>query len=275
MENIRIYEKSKIDIDNVNIVITITDGGVATDNGQSIADSIRDRDNSTALVTTDSTDASNWTKVIDLIDEVPFSKIMMLLFNFFKYTLKYHDGVSFVDFNPAINELANLEENKYHSFDEVTSSQIQLVVTQCFFEDASGVDLDKIIRQFIVTNEIGQFPDEPNIERLRPSRNRKTKRLVSGRVSVTKRAGAVEAVLQFKPTKNKATIRLLNNIFESDDGILWSFIGADETGHDDIQGFRLEDLFLMAATNEFDTSYMQGYFDRGHAFKLEVIESDG
>jgi len=274
MSNIRIYEKSIIDLDNVNPTFTVTDA-VADDTGQSIINSIRDRSNSTAWLTTSSTDAANTKLVIDLLDALPVSKIIMILHNFFAYTFKYHDGSSFVDFVPAINETANLSETQYHSFEEVTASQFELIITQCFLEGASVVDADKILRQLIFTREIDQFADQPDINKLRQNKNRRSKRMVSGKINVTKRAGAVEATLQFKPTKNKTTIKLLDTIFGSDDGILWSFIGADETGHDDIQGFRLEDLYLMAATNEFDTQYFEGYFNRGHDFKLELIESDG
>jgi len=274
MGKIKLYEKSILHLDNVDPTITITDA-TASATGQAIINSIRDGSNNTAWITTDSADAANTQMDIDLKDAIPVSRIIMILHDFFSYTFQYHDGAGFVDFSTPINETANLEETQYHVFEEVTASQFRLIVTQCFFDGAAGVDLDKLLRQLIFTREIGEFSDEPNIEKLRQNKNRSVKRNVSGKVKVIKRAGAVEAALVFMPTNNQGTIRLLNIIAESDDGILYSFIGADETGHDDIQGFRLEDLYLMAQVTEFDSAYFEGFFNRGHNFKLELVESDG
>jgi len=269
MAKITLYKKNRIHIDSTVPVITVTDA-IAFDTGQSIVNFIRDGSNNTAWVTTDSTDAANTQLDVDMTDERDIDRIIMM-HNFEDFTIQYWNGVSFVDFSNIINQAGVAVGTQYFSFDQVTTSRIRLIITKC----QGGADIDKKLRQFILTEDIGILVGEPNISKLRINKVRRNTRMVSGKFNRVKRSGATEATLELMPTTNANDVSLFQTIFDSDDGILFSFIGGDETGHLDLQGFRLEDVYLMGALNDLDSAYNEGFFTHGKGFVLELGEVDG
>lgn len=270
---ISVYEKNKIDLSfGVNVVFTITDG-VATADGSDTVNYLRDRINYTGFATTGSNDAANTQIDIDMGDAYNINFIALVRQNFAAYTLQYYNGVSYVDFSTPINESGlsvtdNSEQTKVYNFTQVNAQLLRLIITGCY-----PVDADKVMRQLIVTRKIGEFVNQPSVRPLQREEFRQIKPMVSGRRHISKRQGAHTARLTFPSFKNQSDINLIENIFDSTEGRLFNFSGAQDLNNGfKTPGFRPEDFYLMAPTNNFNTSFTNGRFADGVAPVLDLVE---
>src|SRR4051812_33469430 len=101
-QQICVFKKNLIDLSNTNGVLTVTDA-TATNNGQTFVDFIRNRNNSSAWLTTGSNDAANTQIDVDLGETRDITDIILVKHNWKAYTIKYStDGVSYSDFTSAI-----------------------------------------------------------------------------------------------------------------------------------------------------------------------------
>lgn len=267
MANIKLWEKNKLDLDNPGASITITDA-TATDTGQDFVNFMRDRLNDTGWSTTGSNDAANTQIDVDLGDPYTLDTIVLVNMNFDSYTLQYHNGVSYVDFSTAINESGNTNTTKYHTFDEVSANLFRLIIT-----GTQTADNDKVMSQFIFTKEVGQFNAQPNISQFRFNTERKTNKLLSGREHIVRKVGGLSVTMEFKPNKNQSDQDLLLDIYNTNEGRLFSFVGGDDSTHPfTVTGFRNQDIFLMAVTNDLDVAHVEGFFFHGNAMKVQLAE---
>jgi len=78
---VEFFEKNKIDLDNSDASITITDG-TATDTGGDFVDQVRNRNNYSGWATTGSNDAANTQIDIDTTDQVTVDTLFLLQNNF-------------------------------------------------------------------------------------------------------------------------------------------------------------------------------------------------
>ena len=162
---IRFFNKNKIDLSNTLVAITVTDA-VATNTGQSFVDFVRNRNNTSAWLTTGSTDAANTTLEVDMTDTRELSEVLIVSHNLKAYTIKYWTGIVWTDFSTVIAETANTETTNHHAFATVTTQKIQIIITA-----TQTVDADKQIKQLILTDEVaaGQLEGWPVIKRPRNS----------------------------------------------------------------------------------------------------------
>ena len=86
-QGIMIFEKNKIDIDlDTYVTITVTDS-VASDNGQTVVDYLRNRNNYSGWGTAGSTDAAN-TQLDVVFPETEITDLLLVEHNLKAYTIK-------------------------------------------------------------------------------------------------------------------------------------------------------------------------------------------
>jgi hypothetical protein len=267
---IKFFNKSYIDIDAPNSSISVTDA-VATDNGSGLVDLMRNRNNSSAWLTTGSTDAANTTLVFDMSEEQTVTDLILVVHNLKAFTLKYWNGSTYVDFSTPISETTNTETTNFYSFTAVDTSRIQLVIT-----GAQVADDDKYIRQMIVTQKLisGQFIGWPIIKSMVHNTSKQINKMLSGKVNIVQAVGAVSFELSVKNWNIDADLKIIEEIFFGRKGVLVSLSGGDEAQFSHLRiGYRKQDIYLMRSINDYSPAWVSGIYTNGIKTKINLAES--
>lgn len=270
VQQIRFFEKNKIDFSNPDAVLSVTDA-TASDNGQSIVDNVRLPNNDTAWLTTGSNDAANTQLDVDLIDETEIDTIILVLHNFDSYTIQYWNGVSYVDFSTAINESGNTKTTNYHYFNEVSTSRLRLIITA-----TQTVDADKVLRQFIVTRGLltGQLAGWPLIRRPRIETGKRVSKMLSGRITVAESIAAFSCELSVSNWNIDADLSIVEEIYFGRRAVLMSLSGGDDSqfSHKRV-GYRDEDVYLVRAVDDYSPEWASGIYKNGIDLKIQLAEA--
>ena len=268
---IRFLVKNKIDLDNPLASLSVTDT-VASNDGATFLDFLRNRNNRSAWLTTDSDDSANTEIIAELTDLRDLDTIILVKHNFAAYTLQYWDGVSaWVDFSTPIAVTGNADETTFHQFDKVETSRIRLVIQGTIIPDT-----DKRMRQFIITENLlsGQLEGWPVIRRPRFNTQKKVTQSLSGKVSVTESIGGFSMELQVRNYGIDADLNIIEEIYTGRRGVLvWLSGGDDSKFRFRRIGYREEDIYLMRAINDYSPEWVRGVYQNGLRITLRMSES--
>lgn len=260
----KVFKKNKIDLDNPNIEITVTDL-VATDTGESFADSVRDRKNNTGWSTTDSDDTADTVFQVLFNEELDVDFLFLIGNNFKDYEIETYDGSIWTS---LLTVAANADNVKTHEFTKKTIQGIRIIIDSTFIADD-----DKFLNQFIVTEKLGEFNQFPLVEH-EAGKNRKRLSLVSGKSKIIQNSGAREISVEHNNQVDDNDLTLVEEMFNTFTGFLFWPCGGDEAQFATKRiGFRLEDLFLMAPENEYGNPWgADGVYSSGTNYSLDLVE---
>lgn len=267
---IRFFNKNKIDLDNPNVTITVTDA-TATNDGQDFVDFMRNRNNTSAWLTTGSNDAANTELLVEMVDEREISEILLICHNLKAYTIQYWNGSIYTDFSTPIAETVNAELTNHHTFTKVSTSRIKIVITGTQVADA-----DKQIKQLIFTDEVasGQLEGWPVIKKPRHSKNKRITSMLSGKVNVVESVGSFGMDLSVRNWNIDSDMELVEEIYFGNRGVLVWLSGGDQTQFSRAHiGYRKEDIFLMRATNDYTPEFRSGIYSTGVKITMKLRES--
>lgn len=267
---IKIFEKNKIDLDQTGITITASDLTVGADAGQSFVTYLRNRKNDSGWGTGGSTDAGNTTLIVESSDEMSISDILLVGHNFKAYSIQYWNGSAYVNFSTSISVSNNTATTTYHTFTEVQTLRVRIVIT-----GTMTADEDKLLSQLILTRQLGEFTTEPYIKKPKQEKGRKVRKMLSGRSNVTRTIGSFSVTLDFPPMKDATDFALLLRMFESYEGFLVWLSGGSTANFfsANIPGFRLSDIYLCTCANDLDTEFNGGFFAHGQKVEVQLVES--
>jgi len=267
---IKFFEKNNIDLSNPNGEIIVTDA-IATNDGQDFVNFMRNRNNSSAWITTSSTDAANTTLVFKFGSEVEITDIMILKHNLKAYTIQYWNGSSYVDFSTTISETTNSLDNTNHSFDMVSTAMLQMVISGTMV-----VDADKFIRQFIATSKLltGQLRGWPQIGLPKHSTNKKINKMLSGKVNVVESIGGFSITFSVSNWNIDSDLSLIEEIYFGKRGVLVLLSGHDESQFSSKRvGYRNEDVYFMRCTNDYTPLFVSGIYSNGINISVKMSEA--
>ena len=266
-QTIKVLKKNKVDLDNDNITITVTDA-VATNTGQDFVDFVRNRNNTSAWLTTDTTDAANTTLEVDMADTEVVDKIILVGHNFKAFTVKYWSGIAWVDFSTPISETINATSTAWFTFDQVSTDKLQIIITGC-----QTVDEDKILTQLIVGEELAQLEAYPEIRRPRHISNRRKAKMLSGKLNVIEAVGRFSVQLKMKYWNSDADLNAIEGIYFNRVPVLLWLCGGDEDQFKFKRvGYRLEDLYLVRPTNDYTPEWFKGVYTTGLKITVALDE---
>ena len=270
---VKFFKKNKIDLDFTDAFITITDG-VATNDGQDFADFLRNRDNTSGWMTTDSTDAANTEIEANLGapgNAKDLDKIILVNHNFKAFTIQYWDDILLVwtAFVPAINETVNTDTTTEFTFASVNTSKIKIVI-----DSTQIVDDDKRMTQLIMTELIGELITQPIIQP-KIDRSRKVTKFLSGRVFVTRSVPSFEVKIKMNNVTSDADLTLVETLFASFESFLVWLSGGDIAQFDSLRiGYRLEDFYLVNVDAEYMPQYEESRWKFGVPINLGLQETN-
>jgi len=266
-QQIKIFEQNKIDISNDNCTLTVTDS-IATDDGQLIVNYIRNRNNNSAWLTTGSTDAANTSIEMDMADSESIDHIILISHNFKNYTIQKWNGSAYEDFSPAIAVTNGTATNTQHTFTEVATSKIKIVITAC-----QVTDDDKVLKQMIVSKLKRQFTAFPEVSDMKHDSNRTVSKMLSGKNNFIAQVGSTSVTLSLDYWSNDSDLIALEQIFLDRLPVLVWVCGGDETQFKFRRvGYRMEDIYLMRPSNDYSPQWFKSVYTTGIKLKVNFVE---
>lgn len=266
---VKFFRKNRIDLSFSQATITITDA-TATDNGQDFVNFLRNRDNTSGWATTGSNDAANTQVDVDLVvGRKDINSIILVGHNFSDYTIQYYNAntSSWTDFSTPINVSGNTTDTTFHNFDTVSTDQIRLIIT-----GTMTADDDKFLRQFIITESLGEFTVQPEIQPV-IDRSRKTTKYLSGKSHIIRSVEAFDVRIRKKNVTSDPDLALVETLHDNFEGFLVWLSGGTENQYDTIRkGWRLEDIYLMNIRNEQQIEWDESRFKNGMEIDLRLVE---
>lgn len=272
---ISFYKRSKVLIDD-ETTITATSGSEA-------ADFAIDRNTFTYWRSVGSSDSVTETIIITPPADVVLDRIFLIDHNFETFTVKYKSGGVFVDFTNVtgldgalgggITETTYARDTAYYEFDSVTTSAIEITCTT-----AQVTDAEKFISQIIATEELGTLEGYPIVKSVKPSRNSRIKRTLTGRRNVLKSIETTEFQLDFKdyPRSLSDDLDLMFDLQDSEDPFLvWlsgGRFGSDFFGYT-LPQWKLKAVTQMQVIKNLDNSYSKNVYQNSVNVKVGLAES--
>lgn len=268
-EQIRFFKKNKIDLSNSSSSIAVTDT-VALNNGSDFVDFLRNRKNSSAWVTTGSTDAALTQLDVTIGGLQTIDSILLVLHNFKAFTIQYWSGIAWLDFSTPIAETVNTDDNSFFQFDAVSTDKIRIII-----QGTTVVDADKIMRQLIITEELGQLNSWPLIKNPKTSSSKVVNKMLSGKINLVESIESFSTTLDVKVLSNETDLDLIEEIHTRRQGVLLWLGGGDEAQfRAGVRiGFRNEDIYLVRAVDDYNPERYKGIYTSGIKFKMKLQES--
>lgn len=267
-KQIRFFKKNIIDLSNDLGSITVTDA-VAANSGQDIIDFVRNRNNVSAWVTTDSTDAANTQLDVEFGVGRDLSDIILVKHNWKAFTIKYWDGSAYQDFSTAIAQTNNTDETTHFHFTAVETTRIRIIITA-----AQTLNADKELYQLICSEQIGLLNGWPIIKNPSHDRNKKISKMLSGKINMIESTGSFACDLEVTNWKDQSDLSVVENIYFRREGVLLWLCGGDEDQFAmELSGYRLEDIFLVRPTNSYEPEWAKGIYTSGVKIKIALQEA--
>lgn len=261
------FEKNKFDIDNESASITVTDA-VAYNNGSDFLNRLRNRDNRSAWMTTDSTDAANTQLDIDLGEDEFITDIILIKHNFKSYTIQYWNGSSYINFSTVIAPTNDTNSTTHYNFNKIETDKIRIIIT-----GTQVADEDKELFQLIITDRIAQLEGWPEISGVEFDTSKRVTKMLSGKINMVESYEAFSFNLSLPVHSGAADNAVFKNLYERRAGFLVWLSGGDEAQFKALtKGYRLEDIYLVRPTNDFSAELYKGLYKSGVKVNLQFKE---
>ena len=225
-----------------------------------------------------SDDMTTETITITLAAAISISRIFLVNHNFKAFQIQYDNG-SPTDFANVAGldsysgnsiDVTNFSRNTaYFEFDAVTTDTIIITV-----DTTQTVGAEKVLGQFIATNEIGTLTGYPVLNRVRSNRNIKRERSVTGRNHIQKGFEVASFDLNLQSYPLQADIDILDSLHQREDNFLvWLCGGKPDQFRLTQRGFLIDDIYEMQVTAPLENGYKDNVYRHGVQQKYNFEEA--
>ena len=207
------------------------------------------------------------------------NRILITRMNLKEFSIKYHDGATFVNFTnvigvnsvstSGINETAYARNTAYYEFDAVTTNMIQITCLK-----TQVVDAEKFINSLIVTEEIGTFQFFPRIKPTM-SRNETKAKTLSRKFVIQKTYETNSIKITFKTHPSQNDLDIVETLFDREEPFLVYLCGG-RTGTQffklDQKSWNLEDIFNMQIIGKLKNEWERGVYTLGFNKRITFEE---
>lgn len=217
--------------------------------------------------------------VIDLPLPRKIDSLFLVRMNFKEFKIKYHDGISFVDFEKieTVNgeKRSSIDEHDYgyntayYKFTEVFTNRIEITCNKTQIENAQ-----KVLSSVILTKELGTFQGFP---RIRPSsNNNETRTRTLSKKSIVQKTYETNRIeINFKSHSFQNDLTLIETLFQREKPFLIYPCGArvgEKYFKLEQKNWRLEDLYNMQTVGELKNEYEKGVYLLGFNKTIKLVE---
>lgn len=258
--------KNHIDLDKFNINITVTDS-VATNTGQDSVDFVRNRNNISGWVTTNSDDTANTVFLVEMGDFLPVDWVQLIKHNFKDYLIEYRDALdAWQTYENVTNDIKSTTIYKKDSQVSTDAIRITIYGTQV-------ADADKELRQLIITEKKYQFEGYPVIKKPVHSTNKKKNKMLSGKLNIVGTRGSFSTELEIRLSTNNNDLTIHEQLYDQLEGVHLLLSGGDEDQFKTSRkGYRNEDIYLVKPSDEYSNPYDRGVYVNGIRVRMRLAE---
>jgi hypothetical protein len=263
---IKFYKPNIMDFRNEAATISVTDT-VASNNGALFTQFLRNRNNNSGWATTGSDDSANTELEFLFNDFREFDSIMLVLHNFKDFTIEWFDGAVWTLLETVTD---NDKSTNYFEYDNLIEAAGIRVIVQA----TQTPDSDKFMRQFIVTEKIGDFEIEPLL-RVEIDKQRKTSPYLSGRRFVSSQVGGISIRMSQNGVFRENDLAIIERLYDFFQGFLVSVSGGDIDQYETLRfGYRPEDIYYMQCANEYEPNWNDGRYKQGINITVDLVETN-
>lgn len=251
--------KNRIDLDFDAVTVTATQ-----DNDNSIY--LRNRTLNSAYVTNGSVDSDNTEIEFDIADPFSINYFILIGHNFASYKIEYWNGSSWTS---VVDITGNSTETTSHEISTISTANLwKLTIRGTIVADS-----DKLLQRFVMSEKLGQFTYWPEIKNPTHEAGKIVRQALSGKKSIARQVGFFKCSLQIKGWNNSNDLTLIETLYNEFEGFEVWLGGGNETQFSfAAQGYRLEDLYLMQAVNDYEPEYLKGIYRNGLDIKIDLEE---
>lgn len=213
-------------------------------------------------------------KLSQLVD-----RLFLVDMNFKEFTIKYDNGGGFVDFtnvvgvngveSALISETDFAHDTAYYQFDPVTTNRFQITCLK-----TKVADVQKVLTQFIATEELGTFEGFP---RVKPSssRNETKAKALSRRFVVQKTYETNDVKITFKTHPFQNDLDIVEELFNREESFLVYPCGARSGSiyfKVNQMNWRLKDIYNMQLTGKLKNESEKGVYTLGFNKSITLVE---
>ena len=266
---IKFFKKSRSDIDDDNVIITASSGEATKNN-------IRDRVRYLKWISIGSDDVTTETLEIDFGALYDIDRLLLVKHNFKNFQVEY-DNSGWTDFanvvtkegtQANIQETGNTKVNSYYEFDSVNTQKIRISM-----DTTLVVDDEKELFEVVATEEIGTFTGYPQNSQSF-SRNAIRKQTARGRVkySILDESYTTSLTFDKYPTAvdHTTVLTLWNDLKEF---LIYPCGGNEDQFRFEEKGYRLEDIYLVWFSDNFNPNYEQNVYVFGLNYTVALEET--
>lgn len=264
-QQIRFFDIPRSDLTNENFSFTVIDE-VAEDNGQLIADFMRNRNLTSAWMTSGSNDSANTELVADFIDSESISSLFLVQHNLKNFKVEWFDGVTW----SLVDQLTdNAESTTEHVINQDGVKKIKVTIYGTMVAND-----DKRITQFLAMESIGQLVGWPEISNMDYDLGQKSNKMLSGKYSISESVGSTSLDLTVDVEDSQHDLDIYEKLFFLYKmGFVVYLSGGDESQFRvKVKGYRKEDFFVMKPTRDYSTDFYKSLYQSGIKFKASFVE---
>jgi len=266
----KFFRKSFADIDYEGVVVDVSTGGATRDN-------LRDRKRYTRWESVGSLDGTTETITITFEEAKTMSRLLLVRHNWKAFDVQYWNGSAWTHFAAVvtkegtqanITETVNAKATSYYEFTPVSAERLRIQVTTTMV-----VDAQKYAYEVIATSELGTLTGYP-VHQVRFGRTQAKKRTVRGMDKFTIFDEQYTSALSFQNYPTAADHTLMMTLWTGLEEFLIYPCGGDQAQYRfaDLQGNRLEDVYLCWFEDSFDPNYTQNVYQLGLNYTLGLVE---
>ena len=267
IQQVRVYNSPVSDIINDNFSIVITDS-VASDNGQSISNFMRNRNLTSAWITTESNDSANTMIECIISDTSTVSDIFLVVHNFKDFDIDYFDGVAWVNIASVTGNI----DDFYHA--ELTTPVITTKVRVIIYSTIIA-DSDKILTRLIITSKmgVGQFSSWPVVKNSTQGLIKKDSVMLSGKHRISQSVGSYSVRLDWKGVTTQDDVDIIEQMFLGRKSfLLWISGGSETQFRFKITGYRRKDFYTVKPRKDYIADFYKGIYSAMLTQGIDLVE---
>lgn len=255
------FTKNAADYQDPAVLLTASEANA-------FAPQVQDRSNQTGWMTTGSVDANNTTLTCNFQNLKFLTDILLVGHNFGTFTIKYWNGVAYVDFSTPINVVGSTDSTTRFTFTQIQTTMIQVTIL-----GTQVPNTDKKLNQLIATTLIGQLNGWPLIQKPTFNLNKATNLMLSGKTYLGYNLPGFSCTLSVSIWSNPADLTVIETLYGSGNGFLvWLCGGSTVQFSSQRQGYRLQDLFLMKPSDNYMPEWANGLYQSGLKISMALVE---
>lgn len=264
-QQIRFFQLPFSDITNENCTVTIVDT-VAEDSGQLIADFMRNRNLTSAWLTTGSNDSANTEIIFDFSDSHRVDSVFLVDHNLKDFGVYWFDGFVWILVDDVIGNTSATTEHRI-GFDGVKKVKVIAYKTMVANDD-------KRITRFLAMEQIGQLNGWPEISGAQHDLGQKLNKMLSGKYSVSESVGSFSFDLSLDLENDQADIDIYEQIlFLYRRGVIVYLCGGDEDQFAvKALGYRASDFYYMRPERDYKPDFYKSLYSTGIKLKISFVE---